>query len=86
MCVLGKRLVKDISIENCNKTIGGPLHELFCHNTTSCDPYYDTHNVSIVKGIKGLASGVFMGMFTNKSHFFTSHLLLITFYIIYIHI
>ncbi|GLV43175.1 kazachoc [Carabus blaptoides fortunei] len=60
MCVLGKRLVKDISLENCNKTVGGPLHDLYCPNTTSCDPYYETHNVSIVRGIKGLASGVFM--------------------------
>lgn len=62
MCVLGKRLVKDISLEHCNKTVGGPLHELYCSNTSSCDPYYETHNVSIVRGIKGLASGVFMGM------------------------
>lgn len=60
MCVLGRRLVKDISIDNCNKTIGGPLHNLYCLNSTSCDPYYDSHNVSIVQGIKGLASGVFM--------------------------
>ncbi|CAH0695418.1 unnamed protein product [Spodoptera exigua] len=58
MCVLGKRLLKDIDINNCTKTVGAPLHQLFCNNGT-CDPYYLTHNVSIVQGIKGLKSGVF---------------------------
>ncbi|XP_077296513.1 solute carrier family 12 member kcc isoform X2 [Arctopsyche grandis] len=58
MCVLGKRLMKDINIENCTKQVGGPLYELFCPNKT-CDPYFMTHNLSIVRGIKGLASGVF---------------------------
>ncbi|XP_022821625.1 solute carrier family 12 member 4 isoform X1 [Spodoptera litura] len=58
MCVLGKRLLKDIDINNCTKTVGAPLHQLFCHNDT-CDPYYLAHNVSIVQGIKGLKSGVF---------------------------
>lgn len=51
MCVLGKRLLKDIDINNCTKTVGAPLHQLFCHNDT-CDPYYLAHNVSIVQGIK----------------------------------
>ncbi|XP_063824024.1 solute carrier family 12 member 4 isoform X2 [Ostrinia nubilalis] len=58
MCVLGKRLMKDIHISNCSKTVNGELHNLFCANNT-CDPYYTAHNVSIVQGIKGLASGVF---------------------------
>ncbi|XP_026739053.1 solute carrier family 12 member 6 isoform X2 [Trichoplusia ni] len=58
MCVLGKRLLKDININNCTKEIGAPLHQLFCPNNT-CDPYYLAHNVSIVQGIKGLKSGVF---------------------------
>lgn len=61
MCVLGKRLLKDISLEDCNKTEGGPLHQLFCVNST-CDSYYLTHNVSIVRGIKGLSSGVLLGI------------------------
>ncbi|VVC95186.1 unnamed protein product, partial [Leptidea sinapis] len=58
MCVLGKRLLKDIHIDNCTKDIGGELHQLFCANKT-CDPYYQAHEVSVVQGIKGLASGVF---------------------------
>ncbi|XP_072940439.1 solute carrier family 12 member 4 isoform X1 [Epargyreus clarus] len=58
MCVLGKRLLKDINIRNCSKDVGGELYQLFCPNNT-CDPYYAAHNVSIVQGIKGLASGVF---------------------------
>ncbi|XP_045508008.1 solute carrier family 12 member 4 isoform X2 [Colias croceus] len=58
MCVLGKRLLKDIHISNCSKDPGGELEQIFCPNGT-CDPYYHTHEVSIVQGIKGLASGVF---------------------------
>lgn len=65
MCILGKRLLKDIHIQDCNKTVGGPLHNIFCtgNGTDSCDPYYVAHNVSIVNGIKGLASGVFLCKF-----------------------
>lgn len=51
MCVLGKRLLKDIKITSCNKTIGGDLHNIFCPNNT-CEPYYTAHNVSVVQGIK----------------------------------
>lgn len=65
MCVLGKRLVKDINMTECNKTLGGALHTIFCGNNSlsmeNCDPYYREHNVSIVRGIKGLSSGVFFG-------------------------
>lgn len=64
MCVLGKRLVKDVVLSECNKTIGGTLHQIFCGNGTNmntCDSYYRDHNVSIVRGIKGLSSGVFFG-------------------------
>lgn len=57
MCVLGKRLLKDIAIENCTKEAGGPLYNIFCQD--ECDPYFASNNVSIVRGIKGLASGVF---------------------------
>lgn len=51
MCVLGKRLLKDISISNCTKEPSGELHQMFCPNNT-CDPYFAAHNVSIVRGIK----------------------------------
>lgn len=51
MCVLGKRLLKDIHISNCTKNATGPLYELFCPNKT-CDPYFQSHNISIVQGIK----------------------------------
>lgn len=41
MCVLGKRLMKDIAINNCSKEIGGPLHNLYCNVTTGiCEDYY----------------------------------------------
>lgn len=51
MCVLGRRLLKDINIDNCTKDVGGELHQLFCPNNL-CDPYYSAHNVNIVQGIK----------------------------------
>lgn len=69
MCVLGKRLLKDIHIEDCNKKPGGPLEQLFCGNSSrSCDQYYSTHNVTIVRGIKGLASGVLLGTIAYYIH------------------
>lgn len=41
------------------------LHRLYCGNitysTAKCDPYYIQNNVTIVNGIRGLASGVFFG-------------------------
>ncbi|TDG40461.1 hypothetical protein AWZ03_013123 [Drosophila navojoa] len=57
MCVLGKRLLKDIPIENCTKE-DPLLYDLYCPDR-KCDEYYQNNNVTRVKGIKGLASGVF---------------------------
>lgn len=61
--MLGNRLLKDISIDKCNKTVGGDLFNLFCPNGTkaNCDPYFTKNDVTITRGIKGLASGVFFG-------------------------
>lgn len=41
MCVLGRRLLKDINIENCTKEVNGPLWEEFCvvQNNTK-NPYF----------------------------------------------
>ncbi|XP_031825352.1 solute carrier family 12 member kcc isoform X2 [Nomia melanderi] len=65
MCVLGKRLLKDIDVlTDCNKDVNGALHKLYCGNGSvpihKCDPYYLNHNVTIINGIRGLASGVFL--------------------------
>ncbi|OAD56078.1 Solute carrier family 12 member 6 [Eufriesea mexicana] len=61
MCVLGRRLLKDIDVmADCNKNVSGVLHQLYCQNNTRCDPYYLENNVTIVNGIRGLASGVFL--------------------------
>ncbi|KOC64788.1 Solute carrier family 12 member 6 [Habropoda laboriosa] len=61
MCILGKRLLKDINVlRDCNKNVSGVLHYLYCGNGTKCDPYYMENNVTIVNGIRGLASGVFL--------------------------
>lgn len=41
MCVIGKRLLKDIDIANCTKAIGGPLYNIYCNATTGvCEDYY----------------------------------------------
>ncbi|XP_049831713.1 solute carrier family 12 member 6 isoform X1 [Schistocerca gregaria] len=70
MCVLGKRLLKDIDIQDCNKTVNGPLYNIFCTNSSTgevtCDPYFEENNVSKVQGIKGLASGVFLDNIHNS--------------------
>ena len=73
MCILGKRLLKDISLADCHKNASGPLYHLFCGNTSGtessgCDPYFEANNVSKVRGIKGLSSGVFLGkiLFVNN--------------------
>ncbi|CAL1680197.1 unnamed protein product [Lasius platythorax] len=63
MCVLGRRLLKDLNVLNdCNKNVSGVLHSLYCGNSTrsKCDPYYTENNLTIVNGIRGLASGVFL--------------------------
>ncbi|XP_012150143.1 solute carrier family 12 member kcc isoform X3 [Megachile rotundata] len=61
MCVLGRRLLKDINVlTECNKNTTGVLHQIYCGNSTKCDPYYMENNVTIVNGIRGLASGVFL--------------------------
>lgn len=64
MCVLGKRLLKDIDISNCTKAVGSPLYNTFCNSSlasATCDPYFKQNNLTVVNGIKGLASGVFFG-------------------------
>ncbi|GLH09731.1 Bumetanide-sensitive sodium-(potassium)-chloride cotransporter [Gryllus bimaculatus] len=73
MCVLGKRLLKDIHIDDCKKDPYSPLFNIFCSNSTDpndpspvCDPYFVNNNVSIVQGIKGLASGVLLDNVQNS--------------------
>ncbi|XP_017839242.1 solute carrier family 12 member 4 isoform X2 [Drosophila busckii] len=71
MCVLGKRLLKDIPIANCTKEDPMVL-DLYCPNH-KCDDYFQNNNLTHVKGIKGLASGVFydniMPSFLEKGQF-----------------
>lgn len=63
--MLGRRLLKDINVlTDCNKNVTGALHKIYCGNSTQytkCDPYYIENNVTLVDGIRGLASGVFLG-------------------------
>lgn len=42
LCVLGKRLLKDIDISNCSKTVGGPLFNQYCNGSSlsSCESYF----------------------------------------------
>ncbi|XP_076165217.1 solute carrier family 12 member kcc isoform X2 [Ptiloglossa arizonensis] len=64
MCVLGRRLLKDIDVlTKCNKNVSGVLHQIYCGNNTvpgKCDPYYEENNLTITNGIRGLSSGVFL--------------------------
>lgn len=64
MCVLGKRLLKDIDVlANCTK-YSAFLNSTFCGGDPQgyrCDSYYTNNTVTIRNGIRGLASGVFFG-------------------------
>ena len=71
MCFLGNRLLKEEHSGNCTKEEGSPLWNLFCslNNRTlvyECDPYFEAHSTSMVRGVKGLQSGVFFGKFGQK--------------------
>jgi len=63
MCVLGNRLLQQDGSGNCTKDISTPLYKEFCKtyefDGVVCDDYFSKHNATLVKGIKGLASGVF---------------------------
>ncbi|XP_018363501.1 PREDICTED: solute carrier family 12 member 4 isoform X3 [Trachymyrmex cornetzi] len=60
LCLLGRRLLKDINVlTDCNKNFNGVLHNIYC-NGTKCDSYYAENNITIANGIRGLASGVFL--------------------------
>ncbi|XP_050314545.1 solute carrier family 12 member 6 isoform X3 [Anthonomus grandis grandis] len=66
LCVLGRRVLKLDSISECHKFPNGTLYNDFCRNGT-CDSYWKNENLTIERGIKGLASGVF---FENIHHSF----------------
>ncbi|EFX88997.1 hypothetical protein DAPPUDRAFT_41064 [Daphnia pulex] len=59
MCLLGNRLLSQENSGNCTKEEGSALWNLYC-KAVKCDPYFLSHNTSLVPGIRGLASGVFM--------------------------
>ncbi|XP_076261181.1 solute carrier family 12 member kcc isoform X1 [Rhynchophorus ferrugineus] len=65
MCVLGTRLLKVEDLSECHKNVSGSLYQTFCPND-QCDPYWSTHNLTIERGIKGLASGVFFDNIYNS--------------------
>ncbi|CAH0562337.1 unnamed protein product [Brassicogethes aeneus] len=61
MCVLGKRVLKMDNLTHCSKDVNGPLHKMFCPNgTLFCDKYYNDHNLTVERGIKGLSSGILL--------------------------
>ncbi|CAH1121202.1 unnamed protein product [Ceutorhynchus assimilis] len=66
MCKLGNRVLSLDSVEYCTKNNTLPLYKQFCPNNT-CDSYWSSHDLTLDKGIKGLASGVF---FENIHHSF----------------
>ncbi|XP_046751316.1 solute carrier family 12 member 4 isoform X2 [Diprion similis] len=74
MCVLGKRLLKDLKnvTGGCKTGPDGELDSIFCKNST-CDQYYKDHKPEVRNGVRGLASGVFMenlwGSFLEEGQF-----------------
>ncbi|KAG8036577.1 hypothetical protein G9C98_003899 [Cotesia typhae] len=69
ICVLGKRLLKDIPITACYKNETSPLADIFCNKTTQvCDAYYSSHNVSIINGIRGLSKNLW-GNFQEEGQY-----------------
>ncbi|XP_025405084.1 solute carrier family 12 member 4 isoform X3 [Sipha flava] len=59
-CSLGNRLLKDVDLRHCNKAVGGYLYNIYCANGTGpCDSYFEMHNTTVIKGIRGISSGVF---------------------------
>ncbi|XP_071544098.1 solute carrier family 12 member 4 isoform X5 [Panulirus ornatus] len=65
MCILGARLLSQV--DNCTKEPGYDLWSIYCakenntvaQNISECDPYFQTHEVSLRQAIVGLASGEF---------------------------
>lgn len=48
LCVLGKRLVKDVDIGNCTKDIGSKLYNTYCNVSTGlCEEYYRSNGIRI---------------------------------------
>ncbi|XP_008208470.1 solute carrier family 12 member 4 isoform X2 [Nasonia vitripennis] len=74
ICVLGKRLLKDVDNESCRK-YSGLLNMTFCESIKGykCDQYYMDNNVTTHNGIRGLSSGVFLeniwGSFQEEGQF-----------------
>lgn len=62
LCVLGNRLMKiDIDAIPCNKS---NLRSAYCPANgpdSACDPYFLKENLTVLKGIRGLTSGVLKG-------------------------
>lgn len=63
-CVFGKRLIQMNDTKDCTSSF---LRQFYCTNRsdTSCDPYFlnDQNKPHVVKGIKGLTSGVLRGLY-----------------------
>lgn len=50
MCVLGKRLLKDIQIDNCTKEIDGTLWQTFCLLTNNTNDRDFVRNPTVYRG------------------------------------
>lgn len=58
MCLLGNRLLREVT--NCTKEPRGELWRIYCTSDDiySCDNYFQHNELTVINGIKGLASGV----------------------------
>ncbi|KAK6186052.1 hypothetical protein SNE40_008163 [Patella caerulea] len=74
VCVLGDRLLTSESIRlngtsMCTKNESGPIFQHYCkmdNNTPVCDDYFKNNEAKWVRGIPGLASGVFKENLHNR--------------------
>ncbi|XP_073443789.1 solute carrier family 12 member 7 isoform X5 [Dendrobates tinctorius] len=68
LCLLGNRVLAKRNLDICakyisNSTINEALWNKFCSTTndsTTCDPYFLTNDITEIQGIPGVASGVFI--------------------------
>lgn len=78
ICLLGNRSLKNDKFETCakteivkNNTVTTELWKLFCDSeylNATCDEYFTLNNLTEIKAIPGLLSGVIKGEKDTRNH------------------
>lgn len=81
ICLLGNRTLKNIEFDKCMKTevinnitYTTDLWKLFCNSSflnATCDEYFTQNNLTEIKGIPGLLSGVIKGDGSHNITYFS---------------